>query len=266
MSRTAKVLEPEVDPLDEVRADPRDTIQPPPTTFDPGFSRNVKRAPADVAEGITFARIYWLYGESPRGCKNSEVKDPPTSGWSSCFVFNGDKPRVTLFCPYTFQSYDVTQNSYEMDGMHGNLDGFPRARFEEMLPRKWAEYTRNSIPADFDTAAKLFKGMGLRVPDISEFDGLVTTPRTPPKGSVAKPPAATLLKPVKRDGRRGEVLQYFLDGHTSIADAMVKFSVTRSNFLSQLFLLRREHGISYTAVGDTAAIELPAGCEDPFSG
>jgi hypothetical protein len=34
--------------------------------------------------------------------------------------------------------------------------------------------------------------------------------------------------------------------------------------LSQMFMLRKDHNIGYAVDGDSATIQLPEGCVDPF--
>lgn len=264
----AKTAAPVIDPLDEVRKDPRD-INTPPAAFDPGFGRSTPRPPILVGDDVYWVRIYWLYGEAPKGSasnKRSEVKDPPTSGWSHAFLIDpGTASKlVTLFCPYTMTSYQVSRDSYEMEGTAGPFGGFPRERIEKLVIAKWEEYAKASTQVDYGTAAIIFRAMGLVVPqnilpegaEVKQTGGKEVTAGTP------------LTKPVKRDGRRGEVLTYFLeaDGHkASIHGATARFGISRSNLLSQLFLLRKEHGIGYVIEGDTATIQLPDGCTDPFA-
>ena len=45
---------------------------------------------------------------------------------------------------------------------------------------------------------------------------------------------------------------------------MAEFSITRSNVLSQLFLLTKDNGIGYELKGDTAVVIMPPGCESPW--
>ena len=72
-------------------------------------------------------------------------------------------------------------------------------------------------------------------------------------------------KPVKRSGKRGKFLQWFLEGEgsRSVREAMAEFGMSRSNALSYLYMLQKDHGIGYELVGDIATIKLPA-CESPF--
>ena len=42
--------------------------------------------------------------------------------------------------------------------------------------------------------------------------------------------------------------------------------MTRSNALSYLYMLQKDHGIGYELVGDIASINLPNGCTNPFKG
>ena len=79
-----------------------------------------------------------------------------------------------------------------------------------------------------------------------------------------KPVADNLLKPVKRDGKRGKVLEWFMDtGEArSVREAMAEFEASRSSVLSYLHNLNKDHGIGYVLVGDTALVSMPADVGD----
>lgn len=275
------------DPLQK-SDDPRD-LNTLPVKFDNGLGRSTPRPPADVGDGIGYARIYWVYGGNT--VRPSEVSDPPCSGWSSVFVIEEPDGRVRLFCPYSMQSWLVSKNSYEWMSVSGSIETFEwrmKPFFLDYFPRQWAACRRRGWNhCDYATAERVMWAMGIDPPPEDQWALLApnstpsaqrlagtlegaSSPAPAVKAQGGKPPApvgASPAKPVKRAGRKGEVLKHFLDapGHSvSVNEAMAKFGVSRSNLLSQLFLLRKDHGIGYTVKGDVAAVQLPEGVTDPF--
>ena len=149
----------------------------------------------------------------------------------------------------------------ELVGAVDASDGFSLDRVGAMLKRKWDQYQGWGWQRDYDVATMVFKKLGLPVPEQVMLGGEADT-RT--KGG--KDVATRLLKPVKRSGKRGKFLAWFLDadGTRSVREAMVEFSMTRSNALSYLYMLQKDHGIGYVLVGDNASVTLPEGCDSPF--
>lgn len=266
------------DPLDETRPDPRDRVQPPPARF-PGVFGSVRRSPDPIGDGVSFARIYWVYGGNTS--LPSEVSDPPSSGWSSCFVVEeGD--RLRLFCPYSVQSWSVSKRSYEASSLQGageDFDWRARGRFQESLPRQYAAHKlRGWTTSDFATLERVMRAVGAVIPAEERWATLAPAARASERAASSgdaqqkapqqpKTHKASAFKPVKRTGRKGEVLAYFVDkGLTaSRSEAMAKFGITSSNLLSQLFLLRKDHGIEYATAGDSLTLTLPEGVTDPFT-
>lgn len=272
-----------VDPLDEVRKDPRDAISVP-AGFGTSLGLQGPRPPDEVAEGsgVFYARIYWVYGGSPQGSPSSEVDDPPCSGWSTCFLIDRDPraPRVQLYHPTTMKSWFVSRGSYEMRSVQAHAEVFSRYRetLQASMRARWAEHKRRGwSDSDYATAELVMQTIGAAVPGESEWELLAPAAKPGPAGQkeaeprpvAGKPPApkaeGSAFKPVKRTGRKGEVLAYFVDGGRSSKEAEAKFGITRSNLLSQLFLLRKDHGIGYTASGDEVSVQLPEGVTDPFA-
>lgn len=236
-----------------------------------------------VVEGLYFARVYWIVGEMPSKQRfRNEVKAPPNAGWSHCFVIDKGAKLVTLFCPYTLEGFQVSRNSAEYTSLcmdtaykpHLTIqgrnveDGFKpwtnerHDKLLDMILKAWDMAGRLSLPnKDYDTAAMVISMLGGEVPLRTVPEG---TEPDKPRGGKEVDEVLGLLKPVKRSGRRGQVLAFFLAGPRSIREAMAEFGVTRSNLLSQLYLLNKDHGIGYTLTGDAATITLPAGCTDPF--
>lgn len=218
-----------------------------------------------VADGLEWLQVYYVNGETPRGARfRSEVKDPPNGGWSLAFILPGEK-RSVIFCPFTFQSWQVSNGSAEVAQAVEPRDEYRQAHMAEKLKAKWEELQSFGFTRDYDTAALVFKKLGLPIPAYTlNRDGTEDT-----KERGGKTVEAVLKKPVKRKGRRGEVLAWFMDTGEdgrprSVREAMVVFDTTRSNILSVLYLLQKDHGIGYSLVGDSAAIILPEGVTDPF--
>lgn len=237
-----------------------------------------------VAEGLFFGKIYWVSGDMPSASRQrNDVKSPPNSGWSHAFLIDKGGKLVTLFCPYTLEGFQVTRNCIELGSMSMDLkyrpsdknpvvnveDGYQEWTIKrhdqlvDIILNNWARAGRLSLSGkDFDTAALVLQLMGAEVPLRVMPEG--AEPDKPRGGKEAD--VLGLLKPVKRESKRGLVLAFFLPQPRSIREAMAEFGYSRSNVLSHLFILQKDHGIGYELVGDAATIKLPAGCTDPFGG
>ncbi len=214
----------------------------------------------NVADGLEWLQIYWIRGVSSKQLTNrNEVHDPPSNGWALAFAMPGEK-RTTLFCPYSFTAFTVSNGSGEMR-MAKEPKEFRQDFVVDMLRRKWDAFQSYGHRVDYNTAAMVFKRMGEQVPEEKMTGGEEDTRK---KGGKAV--GSKLLKPVKRKGKRGKFLEWFLeaDGVRSVREAMAEFGMTRSNVLSYLYMIRKDHGIGYELVGDTVTVELPEGCETPF--
>ena len=236
-----------------------------------------------VAEGLFFGKIYWVNGDLPTKDRTlaNDVKSPPNSGWSHAFLIDKGGKLVTLFCPYTLESFQVTRHCGELASMSMDAryvpseknpllnvqDGWQdwnkdrEARLLKIILDNWEMAGRLSLPnRDFDVAAMVISMLGGEVPLRVVAEG--AEPDKPRGGKEAD--VLGLLKPVKPESKRGLVLKFFLPQPRSIREAMAEFSTTRSNILSHLFILQKDHGIGYSLTGDAASIMLPAGCTDPF--
>ncbi len=212
-----------------------------------------------IGEGMDYRRIYWLNGPNVKGnALTWAVKDPPTSGWQSAIVIRGEK-RSTIFCPFSINSWTVPNHCAELTSAKHqawDLDWFTKA-----MPRIWAENQKFGYQKDYDTAAMILKRLGLPVPEQVMRDGAVDT-----RVKGGKTVAVKLEKPVKLKGKRGQFLKWFLDGGgtRSIREAMAEHGMTRSNALSYLYMIQKDHGIGYELVGDMAHIKMPEGVTNPF--
>jgi len=257
------------DPLDEVRKDPRDLL-PVPHRFATALGQMGMRRMNKMVDGLWRSKIYWTYGAAPRDAPPSCVDDPPSSGWSSVLVLE-DGPNRLVLCPWSLRSYRIVPGSHEWSSMHGILDPETDAEkvewFGAHLVRKWAECARHGLAnVDWDLAARVMRMLGVEPPSEAEVAAIPIAPYAkPPKPPQAKQQgggeAKAPFKPVKRQGRKGEVLEAILAGKTSVEALTGQFGITRSNLLSQLFLLRRDHGIGYTVSGDQLALQVPEGVE-----
>ncbi len=214
-----------------------------------------------VAEGLEWSRIYWVRGAVPKYVlvRNS-VKDPPCSGWQHAFVLMGEK-RSTIFCPYSFNAYSVSNDSLEIQSMR-EPSRFNLEFVGNMMKDKWAQFQGWGWQRDYDTCTLVLRKLELPIPAQIMTGGEEDTRK---KGG--KEVGSSLLKPVTASSKRGKFLQWFLDGEgsRSVREAMAEFSMTRSNALSYLYMLQKDHGIGYELVGDIATITLPGGCTDPFN-
>lgn len=236
-----------------------------------------------LADGLFFGKIYWVIGDMPTASRQrNEVKSPPNAGWSHAILIDKGGKLVTLFCPCTLEGFQVSRNSMEIGSMgmdaryvpnpkspmNNMQDGFQpwsperQDRLLKMVMNTWETAGRLSLPGkDFDTAAVVINMMGGDVPLRVIAEG--AEPDKPRGGKEAD--VLGLLKPVKPNSKRGLVLAFFLPQPRSIREAMAEFGYSRSNVLSHLFILQKDHGIGYTLSGDAATILLPEGCTDPFA-
>lgn len=237
-----------------------------------------------LAEDVYYAGVHWLGGSAGNGQQprfKHEVRDPPSNGWGTCLLIDREadargKPSklVTLFVPCWFDSFQVSRRSLEYQSLqHPETFAIARgatieadanealsASVRELLPRLWAEIARYGwVQKDFDTAALIMRRLDLPVPLIERAEG------EEDRVSGGKEASTGLLKPVKPESRKGQVLAFFLQPEPkAIREAMAEFGISRSNVLSQLFLLTKDHGVGYELKNDAAIITLPKGCDQPF--
>ena len=214
----------------------------------------------EVEPGLHWLHIYWVRGVSPKHSTYSNaVKDPPCAGWGHAFVIKGEK-RSTVFCPYSLKAYTVPTNCSEIEEA-GEPAEYPAEWLVEHIRDRWEVHQKRGWQSDYDVAAKVLTMLGEEVPDQVMKGGEVDERK---KGG--KEPAAELLKVVKLKGKRGQFLKWFLDNEMSgsVRGVMIEFDMTRSNALSYLHAINKDHGIGYELVGDTATIILPGDCTWPF--
>ena len=217
---------------------------------------------SEVAKDLQWRRIYWVNGKMASAVRNrNEVRDPPCSGWNGALVLGNpeDDRSLTIFCPYTFESWRVSTKSAELE-----LSKDASVKLDWLLKHltdTWNTMQRRGWQRDYDIAAKVFRMLDQPVPEQIMKDGEEDTRR---KGG--KETAAALKKPVKLSSKRGKFLEWYLRGDLkrSIRETMLEFDMSRSNALSYLFMLQKDHGIGYELTGDTAVVHLPAGCTNPF--
>lgn len=216
----------------------------------------------DVTPELGYARIFWMAGVDPNRNPRfrSEVKDPPCNGWMGVFVLDKGGKTVTLFCPFTFVAFNVTKQSAEYNSLVNQ--GYNDAWMRKHLPKAWAEMVERSWSRDYDVAAAVMRQLGLEVP----LSAIKVGDDGEEKTRGGKEVEAKMTKPVKKNGRRGQVLAFFLatGGRRSILEAMAEIGVTRKNLLSQMFLLQKDHGIGYAITGDSIQITLPEGVTNPY--
>ena len=214
-----------------------------------------------IAEGLNWSHIYWVRGALPKGyLHKNAVSDPPCSGWQLAFVLPGETVS-TIFCPYSLEAHTVNNDCSELALAQEPGEPFRQDHVAEMMRQKWDQFQELGFLLDYDVCALVFKRLGLPVPAQIMTGGGEDTRK---KGG--KEVDSRLLKPVKANSKRGRFLKWFLDagGSRSIRETMAELSMTRSNALSYLFLLRKDHGLGYELTGDTATVMLPEGCENPF--
>lgn len=213
-------------------------------------------------EGIRYCRIFWT-SQTGKGVRvGNAVKDPPTNGWSTAFLMEGEKS-VTVFCPWTFTSYRLPKLCFELLD-NPELPLFPE-KHGAMIRERWERFHGYGFDRDYDMAAVVLTKLGQEVP---QYGPRELRPGEEPKTprSSGKAVVTEALKPIKPNGRRADVTRFFLvEGHASIREAMAKLDMTRSGVLSHLFCINRDHGLGYELTGDGARLVVPEGW-DVFAG
>lgn len=216
-----------------------------------------------ITDKVGWARIYFSKGDKSPGVRVNEVIDPPFPGWGHVIIMDGEKS-CTIFCPFSFRTFSVSHRSMEYASLS---EGHRLPTAEELGARiktKWLEWAALGVRADFGMAAVVLKNLGFEAPAILEIAKIDLN--EPPANRKGKELGEKLLKPVKMKSKRGQVLQWFLadgGGPKPIQAAMAEFDTTRSNILSHLFMLNKDHGIGYHLSGNTATVQVPEGV-DPF--
>lgn len=264
------------------------------------FMLGRKRPMDEVVPGLFYGQVYYTLGPGPKDGAPSEISDPPNSGWGTALVMQEEKG-WRLFSVWHLKSWLVSERSYEFISLQGTWDDMDRLRerMRDRLPSYYAAHKLRGWESDYATTERIMKLLGVEVPT-SEEEWLRLCPsaarhaedprayaicpdealrsgyrppaarKAPKQSGGGRAPDATvggLKKPVKKEGRKGEVLAFMMEagGTGSVSSAVERFGISRSNLLSQLFLLRKEHNIGYTVNGDTVSIQLPEGCTDPFA-
>ncbi len=222
-----------------------------------------------VVDGLNWEHIYFTRGMTPR-LRNSTlaipaIRTPPCAGWSLAFVLPGSSTSI-IFSPFELQAFSVPNTCAELEYSKKPLQTFNLEKVYNILLKNWTKYQKFGFQRDYAIGAKIFKMLNKPIPNMLQISS-VGDLATKKKGG--KPVAKRLLKPVKVKTRRGKILQWFLTDPQytqSILAIMTEFSITRSNALSMLFMLNKEHGIGYDLIGgDTATVILPINCIDPFT-
>lgn len=257
------------DPLDEPAYQQPADSRPP--VFFHGYN-GMKVRMNRMADGLYLSSIYWTLGPGPKEHASAAISDPPASGWARVLALPTEDPTAPLpvLCMWSFRSFRLPVGCHERRSMHGELfietDAEKAQWLRGHLRQRWAELARateRSGEPDWALAKRAMELLGIEPPSEAEIDAM---PRARPAPTAKERPQpktqpAAAFKPVKRTGRKGEVLQAILDGKTSIDALTSQFGISRSNLLSQLFLLRKDHGIGYTIGGDSVSLQVPEGVE-----
>lgn len=244
--------------------------------------------PVPFAPGLAVGQLYWLYGTAPQGMPPVHVIDPPCSGWGTVIVLDETETSRRVFNSGTLKSWVLPNNCYEMLSLQAAVippslmvGGKFTEFIKSLVSRLQTTYAAHKIwgwESDYATAERILKILDAKAPTEEEWKKLAPSAERADKAMASsqpsaaktvepKTPKASVFKPVKATGRKGEVLAFFVEKGlvASRAEAMAKFSITSSNLLSQLFLLRKDHGIDYKAAGDSITLTLPEGVTDPFA-
>lgn len=175
-------------------------------------------------------------------------------------MIEGEK-RSTIFCPYSLTAFTVPNSCAELASAREPKE-WRRDFMVGTIVRNWEESQKFGFQKDYDTAAMVLKRLDAEVPH-----RILTAAGEDTRERGGKQVEASLKKPVKRKGKRGDFLAWFLEGDAHarpVREAMAHFGMTRSNVLSYLFILQKDHGIGYVLQGDLATVQLPEGVTNPF--
>lgn len=216
-----------------------------------------------LTDDIGWGRVYFARGDRSPGARVNEVTDPPYPGYGQVIVMDGDKS-CTLLCPFTFSVYNVTHRSMEYASLRKAFQTPSIDRLASHLKENWAHWAKLGSRVDFGMVASVLRKMGFEAPVVADLVNVdVNEPPAQRKGKAFE---EELKKPVKKSSKRGKVLSWFLadgGGPKSIQACMAEFGISRSNALSYLFMLNKDHGIGYVLGGNTATVVIP-GNVNPF--
>jgi hypothetical protein len=235
--------------------------------------------------GVFYQNVYYMavskgFAVDSKG--RYEIKDPPCSGWSHALVIwpddNEEVPeeskrrkrpakRVTLFCPYTLEAYQISPGAREV----AHQEAYPLTedlidRLAAIIDRNWKMYSGFGHQKAYDVAALVLTRLGRAVPSYMSpaLENLEYTETEVPNRH-GKPVGEALLRLVNRSSKRGQVCEFFINAEAgSIREAMAKFDMSRSGVLTHLHGLHKDHGLGYVLQGDVATIMLPPGCDNPL--
>ena len=181
-----------------------------------------------------------------------EVPDAPVCGESHAFVLPSSDKTSSIVCPYNNFEATVSNRSGEI-AMAREARGWNHDLVVDILKshQELGQLTARVLAM-------------LTGEDIGTV--VVQQARQGGKSKKGKPPADTLLKPVKPNGKRGKLLKAIMDnGNTEeLAHLERVMKANRNSVLSFLFMLNKDHGIGYALTGGSVVIHLPT--EDPFNG
>lgn len=219
-----------------------------------------------ITEELGWAHCYFVQGNMSPGYRVNELLNPPVTGWSHVIVKDGDK-QCMIFDPCSLSTLTVSHRSMEYASLRIPNLPFKSSSLISQIKNKWHEREELSMSCDFGMASHILRAFGveppaIKMPEVDDFGD-------PLQNQVArrgKTEQEALKKPVKRNSKRGKLLSWFLaegGGPKSLQVCMDVFKISRSNALSYLFMLNKDHGIGYVLGGNTATVHIP-GNIDPF--
>lgn len=250
------------------------------------MSAEVLEAPAPIEiNGVFYQNVYYQPMSKGVGADSKglfEIKDPPCTGKSRALVIWPEDDaeetatskrkkkaakRVTVFCPYTLQAYQVRFTAREVsDQTAHRLTPKLIDQLAAIIDRNWKMYASFGFHRAYDVAALVLTRLGRPVPSyMRPADENLEFTETEVPNRKGKPVAESLLRPVNPSSKRGQVCAFFMkDGSGSLREAMATFDMSRSGVLTHLHGLHKDHGLGYVLQGDMATIMLPPGCTDPM--
>lgn len=207
---------------------------------------------------MRFVLTHFMRGVPPKNMRKSgafdyAVKDPPVAGCTHVFIL-GDGKKLTLFHPFTLLAYTVPDDCEEI--LMAKEQEYLPDEMANIILTKWDTYKKLEMHRDYTAAAAVLLELGYEPPEEKIMAKKEDGDKEKRRGG--KPLETERFKPVKAKGRRGQVVQYFLDGQQkSIHTAQAQLQSSRSALLSHLFCIWRDHGLGYEVDRDSVVMLFP---------
>ncbi len=215
-------------------------------------------------QSLSLERVYFTPGGSPKTwLYRAAVNTAPVCGYAMCLILRGEK-RATILALSSLEAFTVPNKAGELHNttVYDLEEPGMTEKIIACLNNSWTKYCELGMQKSYDTVAVILNMLGAEIPTQAPI--AVHRPgkaiKKDKKGG--KEAADTLTKPVKKTSKRGIVAAYFAKGDSqSLRACMAELEMSRSNVLTHLHGLHKDHGVGYELLNDTARLVLPADCD-----